>query len=153
MQSTRGRDLGVGAFVLVGLLALGYLSVQVGGLSYKGRGGMRLAATFEEIGGLKERAPVRVSGVTVGQVESIQLADDLRARVILNVEPGLELSTDTSASIRTNGLLGDQFVALEPGGEEELLQPGDALAFTENALNLEKLVGAFVHGTGVGGDE
>ena len=153
MQSSRGRDLGVGVFVLLGLLALAYLSLQVGGLSYKGSGGMELRATFEEIGGLKERAPVRVSGVTVGQVASIRLADDLRAYVVLDVDPGLELSADTSAAIRTNGLLGDQFVALEPGGEEELLRTGDEVAFTESALNLEKLVGAFVHGNEVGGSE
>ena len=153
MQSSRGRDLGVGVFVLLGLLALAYLSLQVGGLSYKGSGGMELRATFEEIGGLKERAPVRVSGVTVGQVASIHLADDLRAYVILDVDPGLELSADTAAAIRTNGLLGDQFVALEPGGEEELLRTGDEVAFTESALNLEKLVGAFVHGSEVGGSE
>jgi phospholipid/cholesterol/gamma-HCH transport system substrate-binding protein len=153
MQSSRGRDLGVGLFVIVGLLALAYLSLQVGGLSYKGKGGMRLVATFEEIGGLKARAPVRVSGVTVGQVESIQLADDLRANVILNVDPGLELSADTAAAIRTQGLLGDQFVALEPGGEEDLLQAGDAVAFTQGALNLEKLIGTFVHGNQVGGSE
>ena len=152
MQSSRGRDLGVGLFVIIGLLALAYLSVQVGGLSYKGRGGMLLSATFEEIGGLKERAPVRVSGVTVGQVESIQLAEDLRANVILNVDPGVELSADTAAAIRTQGLLGDQFVALEPGGEEELLETGDAVAFTQSALNLEKLIGTFVHGNQVGGE-
>ena len=152
MQSSRGRDLGVGLFVMIGLLALAYLSVQVGGLSYKGRGGMLLSATFEEIGGLKERAPVRVSGVTVGQVESIQLAEDLRANVILNVDPGLELSADTAAAIRTQGLLGDQFVALEPGGEEDLLETGDAVAFTQSALNLEKLIGTFVHGNQVGGE-
>lgn len=153
MQSSRGRDLGVGVFVLLGLLALAYLSLQVGGLSYKGSGGMELRATFEEIGGLKERAPVRISGVTVGQVASIHLADDLRAYVILDVDPGLELSADTAAAIRTNGLLGDQFVALEPGGEDELLRTGDEVAFTENALNLEKLVGTFVHGNEVGGSE
>lgn len=146
MQSSRGRDLGVGFFVLIGLFALAYLSVQVGGLSYKGRGGLLLAATFEEIGGLKERAPVRVSGVTVGQVQSIQLADDLRARVILNVDPDLELSADTSASIRTNGLLGDQFVSLEPGAEDDLLQPGETFTYTESALSLDKLVGRLVHG-------
>ena len=152
MQSSRGRDLGVGLFVMIGLLALAYLSVQVGGLSYKGRGGMLLSATFEEIGGLKERAPVRVSGVTIGQVESIQLGEDLRANVILNVDPGLELSADTAAAIRTQGLLGDQFVALEPGGEEDLLETGDAVAFTQSALNLEKLIGTFVHGNQVGGE-
>ncbi|MEN8184522.1 MAG: outer membrane lipid asymmetry maintenance protein MlaD [Myxococcota bacterium] len=153
MQTTYGRDLAVGLFVLVGLLAVAYLSVRVGGLSYKGRGGMHLVAAFDEIGGLSERAPVRVSGVPVGQVASIHLNEELRALVVLDVDPGLELSADTAASIRTNGLLGDQFVALEPGGEEELLQSGDVVAFTENALNLEKLIGAFVHGSEVGGDE
>lgn len=153
MKPSPVRDLIVGLFVLAGLGAVGYLSLRVGGLDYRGPGGLIVYATFDEIGGLKERAPVRVSGVTVGQVESIHLADDLRAQVVLNVEPDLELSTDTSASIRTNGLLGDQFVALEPGGEDELLQPGDELAYTDSALNLEKLVGALVHGDDVGGGE
>ena len=78
--------------------------------------------------------------------------DDLRARVMLDLRPDLELSIDTSASIRTAGLLGNQFVALEPGGEIEILASGDVIDFTESALNLEKLIGTFMHDSDLGGD-
>lgn len=145
MQSTSTRDLTVGLFVLAGLAAIGYLSIQVGGLSYSGPGGFVLYASFDEIGGLKERAPVSIAGVKVGQVSGIMLDEALRARVTLDLDPGLELAVDTNAGIRTSGLLGDQFVALEPGGEDQLLESGEEIAFTESALSIERIVGRFLH--------
>ncbi len=150
MQPSPTRDLMVGAFVLVGLAAVAYLSIQVGGLSYKGPGGFPLVATFDEVGGLKPRAPVAISGVTVGQVKSIELDANLRARVVLDLAPGLALPTDTSAAILTSGLLGDQFVSLEPGAEAELLGPGEEIERTENALSIERLIGKFVNDAGLG---
>ena len=149
MQPSPIRDLIVGLFVAVGLGAIAYLSIQVGGVSYSGRGGLVLHATFDQIGGLKPRAPVAVAGVTVGQVRDIQLDERLRARVTLEVEKSLELPVDSSAAIHTAGLLGDQFVALEPGGEEQLLKDGDEIEFTESALSVERLIGKFVHNSGV----
>jgi phospholipid/cholesterol/gamma-HCH transport system substrate-binding protein len=149
MQRSPTRDLTVGLFVAAGLAAIGYLSIQIGGLSYKGDGGLELYAVFDEIGGLKERAPVAVAGVTVGQVTAIALDDVLRARVTLDLDAGLELPSDSSAAVRTSGVLGDQFIALEPGGEEELLVSGEEIAFTENALSLERLIGKFVHDSGI----
>jgi phospholipid/cholesterol/gamma-HCH transport system substrate-binding protein len=107
VQSSSGRDLIVGAFVLLGLGALGYLAIQVGSLSYSGPGGLEVVAVFDEIGGLSKRAPVVISGVKVGQVKSITLDDDLRARVVMDLDRSLELSVDSSASIRTLGLLGN----------------------------------------------
>ncbi len=153
MNPNATRDLVVGSFVLLGLLAIAYLSFQVGGLSYKGPGGLQLVAAFDEIGGLSVRAPVVISGVKVGQVVAIDLDEDLRAQVVLDLDSSLELPVDTSASIRTSGLLGDQFVALAPGGEIDLLRSGDQLDFTESALNLEKLIGTLVHDTDLGGGE
>lgn len=150
MESSH-RDIIVGLFVMLGLAAIAYLSLQVGGISYNGPGGFELIATFDEIGGLTPRAPVVISGVKVGQVTAIGLDEDLRAAVVLDVRPDLELSIDTSASIRTSGLLGNQFVALEPGGEIDLLSDGESVDFTESALNLEKLIGAFMHGSDLGG--
>jgi phospholipid/cholesterol/gamma-HCH transport system substrate-binding protein len=149
MQRSATRDLLVGAFVAAGLAAIGYLSIQVGGLSYKGEGGLTLYAVFEEVGGLKERAPVAIAGVTVGQVAKIELDDLLRARVTLDLDAGLELPADSSASVRTSGVLGDQFIALEPGGEDAVLASGDEIAYTENALSLERLIGKFVHDSGL----
>jgi phospholipid/cholesterol/gamma-HCH transport system substrate-binding protein len=139
----------VGLFVLAGLVAIGILSLRIGGLSYNGPGGLEIVAIFDDIGGLSERAPVVISGVKVGQVTEIDLGDDLRARVLLDVDARLELPVDSSAAIRTAGLLGDQFVALEPGAEDALLTSGETLSFTESALNLDRLVGDFVHGAGL----
>ncbi len=145
MQPSPIRDLTVGLFVLAGLAALAYLTFQVGGLSYKVPGGFELYASFDDIGGLKERAPVKLSGVKVGQVDSVALDDLLRARVKLDLSPGLELPVDSAARILTSGVLGDQFIALEPGAEEDILRPGDEIEFTESALSIEQLIGKFVN--------
>jgi phospholipid/cholesterol/gamma-HCH transport system substrate-binding protein len=151
MQASPTRDLLVGLFVACGIAALAYLSIQVGGLSYKGPGGLLLSASFDEIGSLSVRAPVVISGVKVGTVSSIELGDDLRARVVLDLDAALEIPIDSTAGIRTAGLLGDQFIAVEPGAEEDLLISGDSFAFTDSAINLESLIGQVVHG--FGGDE
>ena len=149
MQASPVRDLLVGLFVLSGLAAIGYLSFQVGGVSYKGPGGFQLLADFDEIGGLNTRAPVTISGVKVGQVERIELAKDLRARVILDIDPTLELPIDTTARIVTEGVLGSKFIALEPGAEDDILKTGEALDFTESAISLEALIGRFVNNAGL----
>lgn len=134
----------MGLFVAAGLAAVAWLSLGVGGVRYGEGGGLVLQAAFDDIGGLKVRAPVVVSGVKVGQVTSIQLDEMLRARVTLDLERSLELPEDTFAAIRTAGLLGDQFIRLEPGGSDVLLGPGDTIAFTQNALALESLIDRFV---------
>ena len=151
MQPSPVRDLTVGMFVLVGLAAIAYLSVQVGGLS--GPRGFHLFATFDQIGGLTERAPVVISGVEVGQVSSIRLDDDLRARVDLDIDPSLELPVDTSAAIMTEGILGNKFVELEPGAEDQMLKPGEEIAFTESAVLLERLIGKIVNDAGLDEEE
>ena len=148
-QTSSGRDLAVGLFVLLGLAALGYLSIQVGGLSYTGPGGLEVVATFDDVGGLSARSPAMIAGVKVGQVKRVVLDPSLRARVVIDLDPRLELPVDTSAAIRTQGLLGDQFIALEPGAEEVFLAPGEEILFTDSALNLESLIGRVVHNSGI----
>jgi phospholipid/cholesterol/gamma-HCH transport system substrate-binding protein len=151
MGRSSGRDLAVGCFVLLGLAAIAYLSVSIGGLGNGGPKGLTLIANFDEIGGLKPRAAVVVSGVKVGQVESITLGDDYRARVMLNVDPKLALPTDSTASIMTAGVLGDRYVSLQLGGETETLKNGDVIDFTESAVLLERVLGKIVHNVGGGG--
>ncbi|NRA03654.1 MAG: outer membrane lipid asymmetry maintenance protein MlaD, partial [Myxococcales bacterium] len=107
-----------------------------------------LFATFDEIGGLRPRAPVKIAGVRVGEVSAIVLDSDYRAKTSLDLEGSLELPSDTSASILTLGVLGDQYIALEPGGEEILLRPGDEIAFTQSAIILERLIGKLVQNIG-----
>ncbi|MBW2424723.1 MAG: outer membrane lipid asymmetry maintenance protein MlaD [Deltaproteobacteria bacterium] len=150
MQSNATRDLWVGLFVLAGFVALGYLSLQVGGLEI-GRGDrMVLRATFDNIGGLSVRAPVRIAGVKIGQVSGIDLDEDLRAEVALEVDSDLELSIDSAAAIRTAGLLGDQFISVELGAEDEFLRPGEEFTFTESAFSIDRLIGQVIHDAGIG---
>jgi len=151
MRRSPTRDLVVGLFVLAGLAALAYLSLSIGGVSYTGRKGLFVFADFDEIGGLKERAPVVISGVKVGEVASIGLADDYRAKVTFNLDPTLKLPIDTSASIVTSGVLGDRYVSLQPGGDDVLLKPGDQITFVESAVILERLIGKLIHNTDIGG--
>ena len=149
MQRSPLRDLIVGVFVLFGLASIGYLSIKVGGLYYSGPSGFKLVATFDEVGDLKPRAAVVIAGVKVGQVLSIELDDILRARCELDIDPSLGLDVETSASIMTAGLLGEKFVALEPGGADEMLESGDEIGRTVSALSIENLVGKFVNDTGL----
>lgn len=152
MNATRNRDLIVGLFVLAGLAAIAYLSFSLGGVTYAGPGGMTLYVDFDEIGGLTTRAPVVISGVKVGQVASIGLSDDYRARVKLDVDKKLELPVDTSASIVTSGVLGDRYISLQLGGEEDFLKDGDDITFAESAVILERLIGQFIHNTNLEND-
>src|SRR5260221_14463528 len=125
------RDFLVGCFVLIGLSAIAYLSLRVGGLASGPPGGFTVFAVFDEIGGLKPRAPVVVSGVKVGQVKAITLDKNYRARVELDLRPGIELAVDTTASIVTAGVLGDRYVELQLGGDPQILKAGEDLGFTE----------------------
>jgi phospholipid/cholesterol/gamma-HCH transport system substrate-binding protein len=143
------RDFAVGLFVLAGIAALAYLSLEVGGLTLKPNGGLKLYADFDETGGLKPRAPVVIGGVKVGEVTNLTLTKDFRVRVemaLMDVDRRpLELSTDTWASIFTEGVLGDRYVNLQPGGEEKLLKSGDTINHTESATILERLIGKLVY--------
>lgn len=153
MSESPIRDFLVGVFVLVGLAAIGYLSVSLGGASYRGPGGLQLIVTFDQVGGLKSRSRVVVGGVKVGQISGISLDEDLRARVVLDIDERLELPTDTSAAILTSGVLGNQYIELEPGGEEAILKSGDEIEFTQSALILEQMISRLVQNLGVDSPE
>ncbi len=151
MPPTPVRDLVVGIFVPVGLAAIGYLSISLGGLSYSGPGGLHLIATFDEIGDLRPRAQVVISGVKVGTVKTIRLDPDFRAEVVIEVNSSLELTDEANAAIETAGLLGDQYITLDPGGGDRVLEDGDRLAYTQSAVVIQRLSGRFVQS--FGGDD
>jgi len=136
----------VGLFVVVGLAGLAYVSLQVGGLAWNAPGGLTLHASFDEVGGLKPRAPVVIAGVKVGQVVGMRLDEHLRARVTLDVDPTVEIPADSSAAIRTSGVLGDQYVAIEPGADTRRLGAGEEIRYTQSALSLERVIGRFMTG-------
>ncbi len=153
MSESPIRDFLVGIFVLMGLAAIAYLSVALGGASYRGPGGLQIIVTFDQVGGLKPRSRVVVGGVKVGQISEISLDENLRARVVLDIDERLELPTDTSAAILTSGVLGNQYIELEPGGEEAILKSGDEIEFTQSALILEQMISRLVQNLGVDSPE
>ncbi len=138
-------ELAVGGFVLLGLVCLAYLAIHLGKLEVWG-GGYRVVANFDNISGLELGAPVEVAGVHVGLVESIRLTPEDRAAVTMRLEPGLKLHGDAIASVRTKGIIGDQFIQLSPGSSENLIPPGGTIHDTESAINLEELLGTLIHG-------
>ena len=145
------RDFVVGLFVLVGLAAIAFLSVRIGGAGYIGAGGLTIHAYFDEIGGLNPRAPVVIGGVKVGRVQTIALdPGEFRAKVTLDLDATLQLPEDTSASIVTLGVLGDKLVELQPGGADEILPNGGSISHTQSAVVLERLIGRLVTSFGRG---
>ena len=135
----------VGVFVLVGIVCLGYLSIKLGKLELIGGNVYEVVAQFNTASGLKAGSSVEIAGVEVGRVRAITLNED-RAAVILAVDDKVKLYTDTIASIKTRGIIGEKFLALSPGGGGDPLKPGDTIRDTESGLDLEELVSQYVHG-------
>ncbi len=147
-MAKKGIETMVGLFVLLGIVALAFLALKTANLCNLGRGETyRLQARFDNIGGLKVRAPVRSAGVTVGNVTAITLDNKTYQGVVtLDVERRFQFPKDTSAKILTAGLLGDQYLGLEPGGDEKNLEPGQTITQTQSAVVLENLIGQFLTG-------
>ena len=138
-------ELIVGVFVLVGILCLGYLSIKLGKLELIGGNVYEVVAQFTSASGLKPGSAIEIAGVEVGRVRTIVLKED-RAAVTLAVDDSVKLYTDTIASIKTRGIIGEKFLALSPGGGGDPLKPGDTIRDTESGLDLEELVSQYVHG-------
>lgn len=146
-MTTRFIEIMVGLFVVLGFLALFMLAMKVSNLSrLSGKEGYEVTAYFENIGGLKVRSPVTVSGVRVGQITHIVYdSDRYEAKVVMRLRANHDyFPIDTTASIYTAGLLGEQYIALEPGAEEDVLVTGDTIEFTQSALVLEEIIGKIV---------
>lgn len=141
-------DLWVGVFVTAGVVALFVLALKVGNASnISVSDGYRVIAEFDNIGGLKVRAPVKSAGVVVGRVEGIALdTRSFRANVTMRVDKRYPFPKDSSASILTAGLLGEQYIGMDGGGEEQNLQDGDRIKITQSAIVLEKVIGQFLYG-------
>ena len=138
-------ELVVGLFVLAGIVCLGYLAVKLGKLELVGGNVYEVEAQFDTASGLKPGSAIEIAGVEVGRVRGIVLNND-RATVKLTVNDTVKLYTDTIASIKTRGIIGEKFLALSPGGGGDPLKPGDTIRDTESGLDLEELVSQYVHG-------
>ena len=148
-------DLWVGLFVCAGIGALLVLAMKVGNMASIGIGNQTytLFANFDNIGGLKPRAPVKSAGVVVGRVTSIGFDNErFNARVELAIESRFTFPKDTTASILTSGLLGEQYIGLDAGGDPQNLASGETLKLTQSAVVLEKLISQFLYSKAAEGD-
>jgi phospholipid/cholesterol/gamma-HCH transport system substrate-binding protein len=138
-------EIGVGAFLMIGIAAVTYLAIQLGQVKPFGGDVYRLTARFVSSSGLKPGAYVEVGGVRVGYVDSITLDPrTYQAVVSLALQSGVRLQEDAIASIRTAGIIGDKFVKISPGGSDVLLDPGAEIVETESALSLEELISKYI---------
>jgi phospholipid/cholesterol/gamma-HCH transport system substrate-binding protein len=139
-------DVWVGLFVLLGALALMFLALKVGNMSAMSFGSSyTVVARFDNIGGLKPRAPVKSAGVVVGRVESVSFNDKtFQAQVTIRMQAEYQFPKDSSAKILTSGLLGEQYIGIEPGGDEQNFVEGDRIKITQSAIVLENLISQFL---------
>jgi phospholipid/cholesterol/gamma-HCH transport system substrate-binding protein len=155
MRQSRTVELGTGLFVLLGLSALLFLTTQTSNLgSYFGAASYNVTARFTNVGGLAVRAPVTMAGVTIGRVEAIEFDSQqfkavVRLRIALSYD---QIPEDSDASILTSGLLGGQYIGLNPGGSPDLLRDGSEIEITQSAMVLEDLVGRFLLQAGSDGE-
>lgn len=141
----KGLELGVGLFLLVGLLCLGYLSFKLGDVHPLGGSSYEVSAVFSNVAGMKERTSITMAGVNIGRIKSIRLKDE-QAMVTMNIRNDVRLEDDCVASIKTMGLIGDKYIAIAPGGSETYIQPGGTIHETRPPLDIENLLGKFVFG-------
>jgi phospholipid/cholesterol/gamma-HCH transport system substrate-binding protein len=141
-------DLWVGLFVVAGVAALLFLALKVGSTSaVNTSNSYEVVARFDNIGGLKPRAPVKSAGVVVGRVGDIRFDNKTyEAAVTLRLDKRYAFPKDTSAAIMTSGLLGEQYVGLEAGGDSQTLKDKDQVLLTQSAVVLENLIGQFIYG-------
>lgn len=155
MEQKRILELWVGFFVLLGLLALGMLAFRVGNLATANLGdAYTVTAEFSNVGGLKSKAPVTLAGVRIGRVAEIRVdRNNFRAEVVMALSRTYDnLPADSTARILTSGILGEQYIGLEPGGDEVVLKDGDEILLTQSALVLENIVGQVLYQV-TGGDK
>ena len=156
MQQTRSVEVGTGLFVLLGMGALFFLTTQTtGGDDFEADQTFAVEARFENIGSLRTRAPVAMSGVTIGRVTDIRFdSETLEAVVGFVVDSQFDrIPDDSDASILTSGILGSQYIGLQAGGSDTYLEDGSEVLFTQSAIVLENLIGKFLVNAGSGGDD
>jgi phospholipid/cholesterol/gamma-HCH transport system substrate-binding protein len=136
----------VGLFLVIGIACLAYLSIKIARKEFFASGGYEVQAVFSNCSGLRSGSPIMIAGVEIGRVKRITL-QDYEARVLLVIEPGVVLQKDVIASIKTKGLIGEKYIELTPGADDEKIGPGGTIRSTEPAMDLEGLIAKFVHGT------
>ena len=156
MVQSKAVETVVGVFIVIGLAALIVLAMKVSNMSTLGRDdGYGIRAKFDNIGGLKVRSPVKMSGVLVGRVSEITFDDETyEAVAVMTIDPAyVKIPEDTTANIYTAGLLGEQYISLDAGGAEDYLEDGGEIEITQSAVVLEQVIGQIMYDKAAGGDD
>jgi len=146
MMERKGIELGVGLFLLVGLLCMAYLSFKLGNVEWFGSSRYRIQAQFSNIGGLTENADVSMAGVKIGKVEKIELSSS-QALLTLGINQGVQIEEDAIASVKTKGIIGDKYLSISPGASDEYIKPYGRIQDTQPPLDIEALLSKFVFGS------
>jgi phospholipid/cholesterol/gamma-HCH transport system substrate-binding protein len=141
-------ELAVGAFMLIGMLCLGYISIKLGQMEIMGGDYYAVSAEFDSVSGLKPGARIEVAGVEVGKVDRITLEPKSGDRAVahLKIKTGVNITDDVIASVRTSGIIGDKFIKLTPGGSDKFLTNNGKIRETESAIDIEELISKYIHG-------
>jgi phospholipid/cholesterol/gamma-HCH transport system substrate-binding protein len=140
-------ELAVGVFVLIGMIAVGYLTIKLGKMEVLQGDYYQVSARFQNVAGLKAGSSVQIAGVEVGRVAGVTVSpENFAAIVTMKIEKKVVLNDDTIASVKTEGLIGDKIIKLSPGGSGKDLKPGDTMLETESAIDFEQLISQFIMG-------
>ena len=139
-------EIAVGFFLLLGILSLAYISINLGKIEIIGRNAYVVYAEFEKAGGIKPKAVVEIAGVEVGTVKSVSITSDYRAKLAIEIDKNIKIQEDAIASIKTKGLIGEQYVQISPGGSDKMIQNGGKIRETESAIDIEELISKYVFG-------
>lgn len=146
MSNSRVEIL-VGIFLVLGLMAFGWLAIQLGELPWlTGSTTYVVYADFDNISGVKPGADVQISGVTVGTVRELELTEDALARAAMQIDKTIQIPVDSMASVKSQGIIGDKIIQISLGGDEENLKPGEVISDTESSVDLESLISKFAFG-------
>lgn len=146
MNRKSGMETAVGVFIVVGIACLAWLSMRLGKVEIGGGNLSPVSAEFASVAGLRAGSTVEIAGVQVGSVEAIDVKE-YKAVVRMRVQRDIGLPEDTIASVRTRGLIGDKYISLSPGASDRMIPAGGKIRETEGALDLEGLIGEFIHGS------
>ncbi len=141
------KETVVGIFVVIGLVCIGYMTVKLGKVGLFGDNTYLLSARFEKVTGLKQGNPVSMLGLEIGRVASLSInQEDLKAVVTLRINKDIVIYDDAMASIKTEGLIGDRYLDIDPGGGGDALKPGDTIVETESPVDLQEMISKYAFG-------
>jgi len=144
MNEYKKIEMIVGAFVLVGIISISWMAVKLGQIGGLGASGYAVEAVFDDAGGMRSGSDVMMAGVVIGRVGNVVINEDSDAKLTLMIDDEIALTSDAIASVRTKGIIGERYIRISQGGDDEMLQAGDEIEETESAINIEDLVSKYI---------